>query len=40
MPKYLSQENIQFFKPDVIIIEIVERHLQLIPKYLPDFVLE
>ena len=40
MPKYLTQENIQFFKPDVIIIEIVERHLQLIPKYLPDFVLE
>lgn len=40
MPKYLTQESIRRFKPDVIIIEIVERNLHLLPEDFPDFMRE
>jgi alginate O-acetyltransferase complex protein AlgJ len=37
MPEYLTRESIQQFKPDIIIIEIVERDLELLPDYLSNF---
>lgn len=40
MSQYLTREVIEHFKPDVIIIEIVERNLQDIPFYYPGFMLE
>jgi alginate O-acetyltransferase complex protein AlgJ len=40
IPQYLTKEVIEHFKPDVIIIEIVERNLQDIPFYYPSFMLE
>lgn len=40
MSQYLTREVIEHFEPDVIIIEIVERNVQDIPFYYPDFMLE
>jgi alginate O-acetyltransferase complex protein AlgJ len=40
MSQYLTKEVVEHFNPDVIIIEIVERNLQDIPFYYPDFMLE
>jgi alginate O-acetyltransferase complex protein AlgJ len=40
MSQYLTKESIQYFKPDVIIIQIVERNLQELPVYFPGFMLE
>lgn len=40
MPEYLTRESIQQFKPDIIIIEIVERDLELLPEYLSGFASE
>lgn len=37
MPKYLTQESIQQFKPDIIIIEIVERNLDGLANLLSNF---
>jgi alginate O-acetyltransferase complex protein AlgJ len=36
-PKYLTKESILHFKPDIIIIEIVERDLELLPGYISNF---
>jgi AmiR/NasT family two-component response regulator len=36
-PQYLSQEVIQQFNPDVIIIEIVERDLDVLANFLINF---
>ena len=35
--QYLTKESILQFKPDVIIIEIAERNLELLPDYLSGF---
>jgi hypothetical protein len=40
MIEYLTRETIQYFKPDIIIIEIVERHLHLFPEYFSNFATE
>lgn len=36
-PQYLSKESIQQFKPDIIIIEIVERYLDILANVLVNF---
>ena len=38
--RYLNKESIQYFDPDIIIIEIVERDLEQLNRYLPDILLE
>lgn len=40
MSQYLTKESIQHFKPDVLIIEIVERNLHDLIIYFPSFMLE
>ncbi len=40
MPQYLTKETIQQFKPDVIIIEIAERNLEQLKKYISNFTSE
>jgi alginate O-acetyltransferase complex protein AlgJ len=35
--EYLTPESIQYFKPDIIVIEIVERNLELFPDSLSSF---
>jgi len=37
MTEYFTRERIQYFKPDVIIVEIVERDLQLLSEYFSNF---
>ena len=36
-PQYLTKESILQFKPDIIVIEIVERDLELLPGYISNF---
>ena len=38
--EYLTRKSIQYFEPDVIIIEVVERHLEVLPDYLSSFATE
>jgi hypothetical protein len=35
--KYLTRESLQYFKPDIIIVEIVERYLSFFPDCTSDF---
>jgi hypothetical protein len=38
--QYLTQKSFFQFKPDIIIVEIVERNLELLPDYFSNFVPE